>query len=420
MQPTPLATAVRQDLSARRNDGNGFFSVADNPLSKTGVFEYLGSELPGAPDPARVYRVYRPAEELADPECIASFQMVPLVDEHTWLGDGGTPAEQKGVHGATGESVHFDGQYLRGTLKIFSRSMADAIAGGKRELSAGYRCAYDWAAGVWDGLEYDVIQRQIRGNHVALVTAGRMGPDVAVLDHHLPIAFDSMEFVPMPDKSPTIEELSAQIAELMPVVEQVNALQKQLADATTPAEAEAAANEAEEVAGETIEAAMEVEEAAAEVDAAVSEEEGIAALAGLDEKEKDLDKKAADLKPHAKSLDAAFRVGKAKAVAVKARAAVKAKGLDSRLKALEATAGDSAVVAIAARDTLARKLFPHVGVFDHAAMTAAQVAAYGAEKLGTTADKLDAFLDGRASIAPRISTAADSASTGAVSDYIRK
>jgi hypothetical protein len=85
-------------------DRNGFKEIKDNPLSKVGVFPYLGKEIPGAPDPTAIYYVYRPEEELAHPDCINSFKLLPWVDEHTLLGDlpGAVPAEQKGVHGVIG------------------------------------------------------------------------------------------------------------------------------------------------------------------------------------------------------------------------------------------------------------------------------------------------------------------------------
>ena len=37
--------------TARRYDGNGWFEIAANPLSKVGVFPYTGASI-GAPDPA--------------------------------------------------------------------------------------------------------------------------------------------------------------------------------------------------------------------------------------------------------------------------------------------------------------------------------------------------------------------------------
>lgn len=399
-----ITTGLQAEASARRVDGNGWYEVAGNPVSKAGIFEYLGAEVPGAPDPQRTYRVLRPPEELADPACIESFRLVPIIDEHTWLGGDSMPAEQKGVHGTTGEAVHFDGEYLRTNLKIFSDAMAGLIAAGKQELSSGYACAYEWVAGLWNGQPYDVIQRNIRANHVALVQEGRMGPEVRVLDQRFTIALDTAEFKKMAENTPslTLDEITEKLAELQPIVDQVASLNAAMADlqaAGTNAEAAAAAAEAVESAEAVADEAETVEEIA------VAAEQGEESdLAALDEKEKALDAAIAKLKPSAKAADAAIAYGKAKARIAQAKANHKARGLDARVKHLEATAGDAAVAGIAARDTLAQRLYPHVGVFDHKAMTHAQVVAYGAEKLelakGTAADTLDAYLKGREAAAP--------------------
>lgn len=169
-------------MSARTYDLNGWFEVDRNPISRVGVFPYSGAQI-GAPDPDRIYRVYRPAEELSDPEAMASFRLCPIVDDHTMLGEGATPAETKGVAGVIGEGLTFEGDVLYSNLKVFSDTLAQKIKNGKTELSCGYRCVYDFTPGVWNGQEYDVVQRRIRGNHLALVDEGRMGPGVAVLDH---------------------------------------------------------------------------------------------------------------------------------------------------------------------------------------------------------------------------------------------
>ena len=96
-------------MTKRQKDINGWFEVKDNPISKVGVFDYSGAQI-GAADPNRIYRVYRPAEELADPATIESFKLLPIVDDHTMLGnpnEGMTAAEDKGVAGVIGEEVYF-------------------------------------------------------------------------------------------------------------------------------------------------------------------------------------------------------------------------------------------------------------------------------------------------------------------------
>ncbi|HDL1113825.1 TPA: DUF2213 domain-containing protein [Mannheimia haemolytica] len=169
-------------------DTNGWFEVKDNPLSKEGVFLYRGSQirLPDGtqpPDLNQLYPVYRPAEELE--KSIPSFRLIPWVDEHTMLGGeemGMTPAEKKGVNGVIGEDVYFKNGTLFGNIKVFSERFARQIENGKKELSLGYRCSYEHSPGVWNGQKYDYIQRDLRGNHLALVEKGRMGADVRVMD----------------------------------------------------------------------------------------------------------------------------------------------------------------------------------------------------------------------------------------------
>ena len=130
---------------------------------------------------------YSAREELSDDDCIDSFKLIPWVDEHDMLGDdpGTIAAESKGVEGVIGEEVYFDKDdgTLKGNMKIFSENLKRIIEDGKKELSCGYRCTYEVKSGVFDGEKYDIIQRNMRGNHLATVDEGRMGPEVSVLDN---------------------------------------------------------------------------------------------------------------------------------------------------------------------------------------------------------------------------------------------
>lgn len=117
-------------MTKRQYDLNGWLEVKDNPISKVGVFDYLGFEI-GAPIPEKIYKVYRPQEELASTETINSFKLMPFVDEHEMLGKDGTPAETKGIQGVIGEQVYFEYPYLRSNIKILSNSALNQIEGGK-------------------------------------------------------------------------------------------------------------------------------------------------------------------------------------------------------------------------------------------------------------------------------------------------
>lgn len=163
---------------------NGFWRIENNPISQVGVFPYLGKNISDKLEPNKIYFVYRPAEELFAPETLESFNStpLPLVDEHEMLGDGATPAENKGIHGVI-SNVRQDGKLLVGDISIYSETMKDEINRGKKDLSMGYYCEYDLEEGDYEGQHYDAVQRNLRGNHVALVDQGRCGHSVRVYDH---------------------------------------------------------------------------------------------------------------------------------------------------------------------------------------------------------------------------------------------
>lgn len=173
----------------KKVDLNGYWLIEDNPVSKEGVFPYLGSQISSELEPNKIYMVYRPAEELENPETVESFNVVPFTDEHEMIGEGFTKYDDRPAGGVL-YNVKADHGKLVGNLKIYSEKLKDEIANGKKELSLGYLCDYELSRGVWNGQRYDAIQKNIRGNHVALVNKGRMGADVRVYDKA--ITMDSM------------------------------------------------------------------------------------------------------------------------------------------------------------------------------------------------------------------------------------
>lgn len=321
-------------------DLNGWRERKDNPLSRVGVFPYLGRDIPGAPDPAAIYYVLRPEEELADPECINSFKLLPWVDEHTLLGGDFTPAEQKGVHGVIGEDVYYRDGELRGNIKVFSSTLDTLMDNGKRELSCGYRCKYEYAPGVYEGKAYQYIQRKIRGNHLALVQEGRMGPEVCVqdgLDTSFTFTLDSKEFITMAEENNTPPAGGGEgDMSLADVIKLVKELAPKIAEMQT---ALAALTPAAPGAEPTPPADPEVP--------AEDEEDKDKVIAAMDAQIKDL------------------------------RTTVDKLTNDGTRTLL----GE-----VAARDALAKNLSAHVGAFDHAAMTLKDVAKYGVEKLSIACD----------------------------------
>lgn len=391
-------------MSAQQHDINGFVTIHGNPLSKEGVFEYSAAQIGlTGPDADRIVKVYRPAEELADPECIESFKLIPFVDEHAMLGsedEGMLPAERKGVQGMVGEDVYFDAPYLRGNLRIVSESLKNAIRHGKVELSPGYRCKYELTPGVWNGQQYDAIQRQIRANHLALVTEGRTGPDVRVLDG-MTFTIDAKELAAMADEmKPAGSDNDARLKEL------IDELKTRLGDQ------------------EKLRAMLK--EAGLKMDSDDESEGKLLKEAGEDEvkmipdEEMKVIEEVTDEEQKTAAMDAAIqrvRARKILGVAADSKAAKPAVGeeiakkltdamdsISKRIAKLEAghAAMDSALVStIADRDALASRLSQFVGTFDSARMTVADVAKYGVQKLGIKCPAgaeriaLDSWMQGR-------------------------
>ena len=362
-----MANAMDRAPSARAYDINGWFEVADNPISREGVFPYSGAQV-GHPDRGRVFQVYRPGEELSAPDALASFRLMPIIDDHTMLGEGHTPAEDVGVAGVIGENVKFDRGVMTANLKIFSKALAQKIKNGKTELSCGYRCVYDFTPGVWNGQPYDAIQRQIRANHLALVDEGRMGPEVSILDQ-MTFTVDAKETTPVDEElKKAMEAMAAKIAEL---------------EAKIDGAAAKVGDEETQPAGEVVD--EEVVKDEDEPPAEEVEDEGTPPASG-----------------EAKAMDSLTKTVKALAKKVDALAARPA--MDEKT-VMEVTAKKAALV---------DRLKPHVGVFDHSAMTLDDVAKYGVKKLniktpaGSEAIALDAYLQARP-VAIVHTTAADSA-----------
>ena len=174
-------------------DHNDYWFIKDNPLSKVGVFPYLGCQIGEDLEPDKIYYVLRPEEELSKSETLESFKLQPFINDHAMLGTkpGMVKPEDKGIDGVIGEDIYFKDGVIYGDLKLYTESVKEDIESGKKELSLGYFCDYEQQPGEYEGLPYQFIQRNIKVNHIALVDEGRMGADVRVMDKR--ITFDTIK-----------------------------------------------------------------------------------------------------------------------------------------------------------------------------------------------------------------------------------
>ncbi len=154
---------VRLDASRVKELPDGSIRVPA-VLTHTGIFPYRN------PD-GSIRREYRPAEEVFRADAIASFADVPVtishpaerrVDATTWRRD---------AIGHLSGAPRQDGENMVGDLLIRDAGAISRVRSGDlHNISCGYRVDYDSTPGVTpDGQKYDGVQRNLVGNHVAIL-----------------------------------------------------------------------------------------------------------------------------------------------------------------------------------------------------------------------------------------------------------
>lgn len=176
-------------LTSRHITDEGYL-VAPGNLGRTGVQEYLAHELgldADGMDPMRVIRLHRPAEEVFDAASMASFENKPITIEHP--AQRVTSANWSELARGEVRDVARSGELLTATLLLKARDAIDALKGGKVQLSNGYSFELDLTPGTTaDGQPFDGVQRNIRGNHVALVDAARCGSACSIADSEIQLS----------------------------------------------------------------------------------------------------------------------------------------------------------------------------------------------------------------------------------------
>lgn len=165
--------------SARSRTPEGYLVITGVPIARTGYQVYQASEL-GEPGSGAI-RVYRSPEEVFDVATIASFEGKSITTPHppTFL----TPHNDASYYKGHVQKIRKGGKLADGETAL----LADLIIkdaqlinqldnGSIAEVSAGYQCEYE---AMPDG---NYKQLNIRGNHVAIVPAGRCGPACRVND----------------------------------------------------------------------------------------------------------------------------------------------------------------------------------------------------------------------------------------------
>jgi hypothetical protein len=174
----------RLGINSKRTYTDEGYLVVPGRIGRIGIQDYLASEM-GVSDrnPTDVIRVYRPQEEVFKDDSINSFANKPVTDNHPPELVNANNAKQYSV-GHSGPEITRDGMFAEALLYITDANSIKNIESGKVELSNGYSCDIEWKSGITeDGESYDAIQRNIKGNHIAIVAKGRAGPSCKLADN---------------------------------------------------------------------------------------------------------------------------------------------------------------------------------------------------------------------------------------------
>lgn len=169
----------RAPLEAPTKTPEGFMR-GQGLLTRVGVFDYY---VQGDGDEIVKVRELRPPEEVFSDESLRSFALVPLTLDHPPKNL--TPETVRNHQvGAVGTPSAVE-DHVRADLLITQREAIEAVEKGRNQLSCGYVCQTEFRSGVFTDAkgarhEFDCVQRNIRGNHVAIVDQGRAGSTSAI------------------------------------------------------------------------------------------------------------------------------------------------------------------------------------------------------------------------------------------------
>lgn len=170
-----MATIARFDslpgLAAAKRTRSGTLRV-QGFATRVGVFTYKNKD-------GSLRRELRLPEEVFRLDSLDSLMLVPVTLGHPPEGILGDHADPKLVakHSAgsvSGPAPH--GDAVKVDISLIREDAIAAAEAGIRELSCGYTLqSLEQTPGVWRGQPYDVIQRGITYDHLALVPMGRAG-----------------------------------------------------------------------------------------------------------------------------------------------------------------------------------------------------------------------------------------------------
>lgn len=157
----------------------GYLVCLGVPICRTGEQVYGANETPLEPGPNGTVTIMREEAEVFRPETLASFEGKPVTITHPE--EFVNPSNWKELSVGTMHNIRRgEGDYLDSTLAdllVTDQMAIGLVKNGLREVSCGYEADYEQDE---PGYGY---QKNIIGNHLAMVDQGRAGSSYAINDH---------------------------------------------------------------------------------------------------------------------------------------------------------------------------------------------------------------------------------------------
>jgi hypothetical protein len=144
-------------------------------IARTGIQSYTDAS-------GGIRLEYRPEQEVSSKEALDSFREKCVTKEHPPVLLDASNTKDYAI-GFTSADVSYSDGFVESTLTVTDKETVEEIMRGNvREVSCGYKVDYvDEPGTTPDGQHYDGYQRNIRGNHVAIVKRARGGPNVRLM-----------------------------------------------------------------------------------------------------------------------------------------------------------------------------------------------------------------------------------------------
>lgn len=159
--------------SSRWKDAINALHAGKSVITKAGVDEYLGKDLPFANlDPHKFYRIYRPPDVIR--AALPAMRNLRILNGHHF--ETADSLAQDKLIGTTGDHPEMQGDAALINVTIWNgQAIRDIESRTKEQLSLGAETRMEMTPGTApDGRPYDGIITQITPEHVALVPVGRV------------------------------------------------------------------------------------------------------------------------------------------------------------------------------------------------------------------------------------------------------